>query len=193
MKKLVLAALFVIFVSLSAQASASAVTNSVQAAIASGNFEQIEAIAAANPAAQGEIAMYLLQQSSSKIASNPALAAKIFAAATPYVAQVPANQSGKAAGLIASVVQAAGSEGFSAKNPDAASDIFAAGLNMSSQPNIIAQSPGLHDTTLASASSFVDKNPQYAKGDLKSAVSLAQSPGVRPTINNIGAQTPSAQ
>ncbi len=189
MKRLILSALFAIFISLAAQASASAVTSSVQAAINSNNFAQIEAIAAGNPGAQGEIAMYLLQQAQSKMASNPSLAAKIFEAAGPYVSQIPAAQSASAAGMIGSIVDTANGAGFQSGNPGAASAIFGAAIGMANQPNILAANPKLYETSLANANAFLEKNPQGAEKKLKDIVSLAQAPGA-PRGNAIGAHIP---
>ncbi len=193
MKKLILSALFALFVSFSVQASASAVTDSIQAAIAAGNFEKINQIAAANPAAQGEIAMYLLQQAQAKIATNPTLAAKIFAAAAPFVGQIPAKQSAQAAQIIASVVGTASGKGFGAASPCPAGDILAAAIGMTAQPNISSQNASLHGQTLANANGLLEQSPQCAGSTLQSVVSLAQTPGVAPTIFNIGAHAPSAE
>jgi hypothetical protein len=192
MKKLLLSAIFALLVSFGVDASASALTNSVQAAINSGNLDQIAAIAAANPTAQGEIAMFLLQQASAKIGSNPTLAASLLKAAGPMTAQIPASQSAAAAAIIASIVQTASGSGFQTANPDAASGIFSAALVISSQPNIAAAAPGLKATTLASANAFIEKNPQAAS-NLKETVLLAQTPSVAPTVNTRGANIPSAE
>lgn len=193
MKKLILAALLVLFVSASGQASASAATAAVQSAINSNNFAAIASYAAANPAAQGEIAMYLLQQAQAKLATNPNLAAQIFAAATPYVSQIPAGQSASAATIIASIVNTVSGAGFQSSNPGPASSIFADALNMTNQPNILAANPNLHANTLTAANAFLDKNPQGADKKLRETVSLAQAPGTPPTVNTVGAHVPSAQ
>lgn len=193
MKRLILSTLLALFVSLSGQASASLATAAVAAAISSNNFAAIDSYAAANPAAQSEIAMVLLQQAQAKITTNPALAAKIFEAAAVYIAQIPAAQSAQAANLIASIVGTVNGEGFQSANPDAASTIFAAALSMSNQPNILAVNPNLHATVLANADAFIQKNPQGADKKLKERVSLAQTPGVLPSVNNIGAHVPSAE
>ncbi|NDE91188.1 MAG: hypothetical protein EB059_08665 [Alphaproteobacteria bacterium] len=197
MKKLILSVLFAFFICTCVHASASPLidsqANSIHAAINSGNFAQVNAIAAANPGAQGEIAMFLLSQAQAKITSNPALAAKIFATATPFVAQIPDNQTQSAATIIASIVASASSPAFQKSNPGAASDIFTAALNMSSQPNILAVNSGLHAKVLVDANSFVSANPDGAGKLLKDTVSLAQTPGTMPTINTIGAFAPSAQ
>ena len=193
MKKLILSALLALFVSFSGQASASPATAAVAAAVSSGNFAGIDAYAAANPGAQGEIAMYLLQQAQARIAANPALAAKLFEAAAAYVSQIPAGQSAQAANLIASIVGIANGAGFQTRNPDAASSIFAAALGMTNQPNILAANPNLHSTVLANANDFLGKNPQGANKKLKETVSLAQSAGTTPTVNAVGANVPSAE
>lgn len=193
MKKLFLSALLALFVSISGQAHASAATSAVQAAINSNNFAGIDSYAAANPAAQGEIAMYLLQQAKAKLASNPTLAAKLFEAASAYVAQIPAAQSTNAASLIASIVNTVNGAGFQSSNPDAASSIFAAALNMSNQPNILAANPNLYATVLSSANVFLNKNPQAANKKLKDVVSLAQSAGTPPSTNAIGGNVPSVE
>jgi hypothetical protein len=193
MKKLILSALFAILVSLSTQASASAITTALQAAINSNNFAQIDSIAAANPAAQGEIAMYLLQQAQAKMATNPDIAARIFAAAAPFVAQIPSSQAADAASIIASIVSTASGAGFESSNPGAASSIFEAALGMTNQPNILASNPNLHATVLAGANTFLEKNPQGADKKLQDIVSLAQAPGAPPTVNALGAYVPSAE
>lgn len=193
MKKLILSALFVFFVSLSGQASASAVSTAVQSAISSNNFDSIATFAAGNPAAQGELAMYLLQQAQAKLATNPALAAKLFQAAAAYVAQIPAAQAGQAANIIASVVSSTSSKVCQAGGADPYSTILAAALSMSNQPNIIAANANLHATVLASADAYVAKSPECAGDNLKQTVLLAQTPGISPTINNVGAHGPSAE
>lgn len=192
MKKLILSALFALFVSFSIQASASAVTDSVQAAIAAGNFEKVNQIAAANPTAQGEIAMYLLQQAQAKITTNPALAAKIFTAAGPLVGQIPEKQSAQAAQLIASIVGTANGKGFQTASPCPASDIFAAALGMTNQPNILSQNASLHGQTVADASGLNAQNPQCDGSKLAAQLAVFQG-ATTPTTFNLGAHAPSAQ
>ncbi|MDX1921901.1 MAG: hypothetical protein SFW65_02060 [Alphaproteobacteria bacterium] len=191
MKKLILSALFALFTTFAVQASASAVTDSVQAAIAAGNFEKINQIAAANPGAQGEIALYLLQQAQSKIATNPTLAAKLFTAAGPFVGQIPESQSKQAATIIAALVNIANGKGFQAASPCPASDIFAAALGMTEQTNISTQNAGLHGQTVSNANGLMAQNPQ-CEGD-KLAALLAVTQGTTPTVNTLGAHAPSVE
>ncbi len=193
MKKLILSALFVLFVTLSGQASASPYTAAIQAIVGGGNVAAIDAYAAANPGAQGELAMYLLEQAQAKLATNPTLAAQLFAAAGTYVGQIPAAQAASAAGIIASIVNTVSGVGFQTSNPGAASSIFTTALNMTNQPNILAANPNLHATVLAGANAFLEKNPQGADKKLREVVSLAQTPGTAPTVNAVGAHIPSAQ
>ncbi len=191
MKKLILSALFALFATFAVHASASAITDSVQSAIAAGNFEKINAIAAANPGAQGEIAMYLLQQAQSKVTTNPTLAAKIFTAAGPFVGQIPEGQSKQASSIIASLVNTANGKGFQAATPCPASDIFAAALGMTDQPNISQQNAGLHGQTVANANGLMAQNPQCDGSKL--AALLAVTQGTAPTVTTLGAHVPSIE
>lgn len=193
MKKLVLSSIFAFLLTFASVANASTVTDQIQAAINAGNYDQIGTIAAANAGAQGEIAMFLLDQALAKISSNPSQAAQIFAAAGPYVSQIPAGESGSAATKINSIVSAASGAGFQSSNPGAASDIFTAALLMTNQPNILAANPNLHAGVLSAANTFVQNNPQGANDGLKNAVQLAETAGSAPGTGPVGAHIPTTE
>ncbi|MBI3419290.1 MAG: hypothetical protein HY053_04065, partial [Proteobacteria bacterium] len=144
MKKFIFAAALVALLGTSLPAMAAPWSSALQAAVNSGNTGQINAIAAAHPDAQGEMALFLLQQVAALLATKPELAAKIFAATGPFVPQVPAGQSPSAADILIKIIQTAKDSGFQQKDCRGALTILGAALSMSSMPNIVVASPNLH-------------------------------------------------
>jgi hypothetical protein len=164
----------------------------IQAAINSKNFHQVDVIAASNPGAQGEIALFLLQQAQSKLASNPELAAQIFASANPFVNQINAPKNTDAAAVLLSMVSTAKDGGFQQKNCVGALTILGAALSMSTLPNISSVAPNLHAITLAAANDSLESKPLCDTKSLQDEVSLAETPGTPPRIGPGPVITPSA-
>lgn len=174
MSKRLLAIAFTAFLAFSPAAYAASWTASVTAAINAGNFSQIDVIAAANPADQGALAMFLLQQAQGKLATNPDLAAKIFAAAAPYVAQISGANVADAVAIIKTFLDKAGQASFQTAHLQASAEIIAAALQMSAAPNVAAVEPDLNGKAQLTAEDFLARNPQ-APQKLKTLVSLAQT------------------
>lgn len=192
MKKLLLVIALTFSVAGIFSAHAATWTSEVQAAIQSGNFEQINVIGAKNPAAAGEIAMYLLQQSQDK-ALSPQVRVKIFNAAAPFVGQIPPKDTPAVGKIISAMLDLAKDPAFRKNNPAAASDIYAAALNMSSQPNIIVGNPNLHNIVLADADDYIDDNAAYVDKRLQEQVSLALQVGAPPPLGPRSTINPSQE
>jgi hypothetical protein len=150
----------------------------MQAAVNAGNTAKIDQIAAANTGAQGEIALFLLQQAQAKLASNPELAAKIFAAAGPFVNQVGGDNAQKAANVLTAMVASAKDSSFQQKNCVGALTILGAALSMSSLPNISAVAPNLHSITLAAANDSLESKPKCDTEELASLAEGTQRPSI---------------
>jgi hypothetical protein len=199
MKKILVQVVFALLIFAAPPAFAASITEQVQAAIAAGNYDQINTIAAGNPASQGDIAMYLLSQAQSKVGTNPTLAARLFSAAVPFVSEIPAGQSASAASTIQFMANTASGSDFQSQNPCPATDIFTAAISMSNQSNIKAANGGLNASVMAAASSFVssDSEGQQCDSDnkkLQQLVSLAVTPtNTPPTTSTINAIIPSAE
>ncbi len=162
----------------------------MDAAIARNDFGRINTIAANNPGALGDIAMFLLQKARDRLPDIDA-AAKIFLAAVPFIIHVPPGDAGQAAGILLAVETAAKETDFQQKDCRGAITILGAALTMSSVPNIAAAAPNLHADFLADANAALEENPACDSAELQNEVSLAQVPTV-PTIGALGALTPSA-
>lgn len=192
MKKLLLISAFLFSFAVVSPVHAAAWTDAIQNAIKSGDYAQIDVIGAKYPEAQGEIAMYLLQQS-----QNPALSQdariKLFVAATPYVGQVPPADAGKAAAIIQAMVNLANNPAFRKSNPHDTAEIFAAAVSMTSQPNIVAQDPNFRNLVLANADDFLGDAPADVIKKLQEQVSLALQIGTPPPLGPRGTLLPSAR
>lgn len=196
MKSKILAPVFTVLLLLATPVSAASWTAAVAAALNSGDMTQIDIIAAENPTQQGDIAMFLLQQAKAKMTSNPALAAKIFAAAAAYVPQIPsANVCGNASAvqIIKDVLSSVSSASFQSGQVEAAGSVIAAAVQMSTAPNVATCAGDLNELALAAADQFLTNNPQ-APLKVKQLVSLAQTQGGgAPTVGVQGAGVPSGE
>ncbi len=162
----------------------------VNTAIQNGKYEDVDRIAANNPGAQGAIALYLLQQAQSLSSSNFDKAADIFATATPFVSQIPADGVGQAVQLITVMLNAADVASAGGTGCAGASKIFTSGIGMSTQANISAQSSGLRGTALSSAQTAIKSNSDCETDSLDDQISLAQQP-IAPLAGVHGAIVPS--
>lgn len=182
MKKLVLLASLMLTIFAISPAFAASVTEQIQAAVKSGNFEQINVIAAKNPEDQGDIAMYLLQQSQNSALSED-VRIKLFTSAAPFGSQIPVDDSQQAASLIGDMLNQL--------PPDhkKASGVIAAALGLSDQPNILTGNPQVHEKALALADEYV------ADGDkaLQDQVDLALQVGLNPPVGPRGIIVPSVE
>jgi len=167
------------------------VTESLNAAIANGNFNQINVIGASHPGEQGAIAVHLLQQSQT-FGNQPTREVRVFAAATPFVGRIPPSDAGTASEIIGAMLKLAEDKNFQNAHPREAADIFLNALNMSSQPNIVAYEPNLHAEVLEAANDFIKEHPQDADKRLKEEVSLAEAGGA-PETPPKGVINPSAE
>jgi hypothetical protein len=190
MKKLLWVITLIALISINSPAFSAAWDNDIQNAIKDRNFNQINIIAASNPESQGDIALFLLQQSQLH-ADNPELRVKIFDAATPFVGRIPAANVGPADETIASMLTVAANQDFQQNHPHEAADIFRNALIMSGQPNVVADDPNLHAEVLEAADSFLKKNPADVDKKLLEEVSLAEAGGA-PEVTPIGVIRPSA-
>lgn len=171
------------------QAQAATVIQQVQAAINSGNFQQIDVIAAKNPEDQGDIAMYLLQQSQNSSLSQ-STRIKLFEAAAPFGNQIPTEDANQAAALIAAMLNLSGDPNFQKDHPKEAAGIIAAALSLSDQPNILSSNQGLHNVALAQANDLPGGADDQA---LKDQVDLAYQIGLSPPIGPRGIINPSVE
>ncbi|MDX2028938.1 MAG: hypothetical protein SFW62_09955 [Alphaproteobacteria bacterium] len=190
MKKLLLVIALVFSIAGISPVHAATWTNEVQAAIQSGNFEQINVIGAKNPSAAGDIAVYLLQQSQNKALSQD-VRVKLFTAATPFAGQIAPNDTAAAGKIINAMLALANNPAFQKTNPNAAADIYASALNMSGQPNMIVGNPNLHNAVLADADDFLGNAPADADKRLREQVSLALFVGAPPPLGPRGIINPS--
>ncbi|MBV8061246.1 MAG: hypothetical protein JO126_04030 [Alphaproteobacteria bacterium] len=165
-------------------AHADSFMDDLKAAVASGNMEKVDVLAAKNPKQQGEIAAYLLQQASADSSSDADKAAKLFKEAKSYVAQMDKEQAQQAVTEITSMLTLASSSTFETAHPDAAGDILAAAVFMTNQPSIATLAPGLNATALGDAKAYADNAPAGVKAELDDAVSLAQSQGSAPNAHH---------
>jgi hypothetical protein len=192
MKNLVLLSFGLFAISaLPVAAQAASWSDGVNAAISSGKFEEIDRIAAANPTALGEIGLVLLDKSKSLASSNPEKAALIFAAATPFVGQIPDGKVDTAIAAIKTLLDAAKGISGDQSSCVGASKVYSSALNMSSQPNVVAQSATLHDVALTDARSAVRSNSACGSQGLDDQVSLALQPNAPALAGLQGAVVPS--
>jgi hypothetical protein len=165
--------------------------NDIDAAVKYSNYKQIDVIAASHPEAQGEIAVYLLQQSRS-YRNDPEKEVRLFKAATPFVSRINAANVRPASEVIADMTQLASDPTFQSRNPQGAADIYLYALNMSGQPNVVAYDPNLHSEVLEAANDFIKSHPQDSDKKLLDQVSLAQAGGA-PETTPRGIINPSAE
>ena len=168
-------------------------TSQLQNAVKTGNFSEINVIAAENPQDQGQIAMYLLQQTQDNVKSHPDFAIKLFNTATPFVGQVSLTDAAKAGHSVNLMLVLANDPGFQKANPAGANDIFTDALAMSSEPNIVVGNPLLHNTALADANDFMGNNPSIADKKLSDEVDLALQVGSPPPLGPHGVINPSRE
>lgn len=165
----------------------------LQAAVASGNMEKVELLAATHPDQQGDIGAYLLQQASTLGATDAGKSAKLLNEAKSYIGQMNATQSQQAATEISGLLTLASGSGFETDHPDAAGDILSAIVTMSGQTNIASVSPLLETTAINAAKSFESSAPANVKSKLEQVVSLAQAQNLAPHANVNNIHIPSSQ
>lgn len=185
MKKSLAIISLISFIGAVSSAHAATWTSALQTAIQQGNFNQINIIAAQNPQSQGDIALYLLQQSQQDQGKTKI---KLFLAAAPFVGQIGASDAGKADDLILAMLKIASDENFQNGDPKGAAAIFTAALIMSNQPNIVAADPNLHAAVLEEAHKFHEKHPG-TDNNFDEQVSLAEAGGA-PTFPPYGTINP---
>ncbi len=190
MKKLLLIS-FILSLGVNASALAADWRNDIQEAVKYSNYNRINVIAASNPDAQGEIALFLLQKAQESKAS-PDQDVKLFAAATPFVGRIPAADASKASDVVRAHLELAANPDFQKKYPRQAGDIFVHALYMSGQPNIVAYDPTLHAEVLEAANDFIKRSPSDADKKLLEEISLAQAGGA-PETTPVGVIEPSAE
>lgn len=164
----------------------------VLAAINSGDLSGVGAIGASNPGAQGDMALFLLQQAQSKFDTDPDLAAKIFQAAAPFVAQVNPSNSPAAAGAISDLINKAKDTRAQEKSCQGSLTILGVALTMSTLPNLVAAAGNLHTVAMAAANDTLDSNPKCDTKALEDQVSLAENFGTPPAVGPLGALAPSS-
>jgi opacity protein-like surface antigen len=167
-------------------AHAATVIQQVQAAVQSGNYEQIDVIAAKNPEDQGDIAMYLLQQSQNSALSEQ-VRIKLFTAAAPFGSQIPTEDATEAATLISNMLTLSGNPNFQKDHPKEAANIIATALSLSNQPNILASNEGVHNEALAQAN---DLPAGFQDAGLQDQVDLALQVGLSPPLGPRGIIAP---
>jgi hypothetical protein len=165
----------------------------LQTAVKTGNFAEIDVIAAEHPDHQGGIAMYLLSQTQENIKSHPDQAIKLFNAAVPFAGQIPLSDAGKAGRTVYLMLVLANDPGFQKGNPNGVNDIYTAALAMSSEPNIVVGNPLLHNAALADANDFMGSNPTIADKKLSDEVDLALQVGSPPPLGPHGVINPSQE
>jgi hypothetical protein len=153
----------------------------LMAAINAGDFAKIESIAASNPAAQGQIAVILLQQGQKKLPTNPELGSKLFVEGSLFANQANDPHNKAAADAILAVVNIAKDKDFQQKNCVGALTVLGSALSMSSMSNISEASPNLHSVTLAAANESVDNQDSLCDKEKLKAL-LAEDQGTPPRI-----------
>lgn len=162
-------------------------------ALTNGNFTEINVIAANNPGAQNDIAMFLLREGQNNLATRPDVAIKLFTAAVPFASQIKLPSAREAGNIISTFLALARDPAFQRRNPQGASEIFTSALAMSTEPNLVVANPNLHNAALADARDFMGDNPSDANKVLADQVSLALQVGSPPPIGPHGVINPSAE
>ncbi|MER2519247.1 MAG: hypothetical protein ABTQ34_00990 [Bdellovibrionales bacterium] len=162
-------------------------------ALANGNFAEINVIAANNPGAQNDIALFLLREGQNNLATRPDVAIRLFSAAVPFASQIKLTSAREAGNIIAAFLALARDPAFQKRNPQGASDIFTAALAMSIEPNIVVANPNLHNVVLADARDFMGDNPVDANKVLADQINLALQVGSPAPIGPRGVINPSAE
>lgn len=188
MKKLALISALIVTLFASTVAFAASWTEQIQAAIKNGKFDQIDVIAAKNPEDQGDIAMYLLQQSQNTGLSQD-VRIKIFTSAAPFGSQIPQEDSTQAASLISDMLNLSGDPAFQQSHHQQAVAIISTALGLSDQPNILTGNPNVHEVALAQANEFINDGDQ----GLQDQVDLALQVGLSPPVGPRGIINPSAE
>ena len=155
-------------------------SGSIDTAVRKGDYNEINVIAAKNPAQQGDIALYLLD-TSKKYGGNTTPGIKTFAAAAPFAGQIPPAKSDTVVESVNAMLKIAADPTFQKANPDGAADIFYAALIMSSQPGVVAADPTLHSAVLEAADEFLKTIPADSDKRLREEVDLAQAGGAPTT------------
>jgi len=191
MKKLLALITLITLLAASGAAFAAAEWNEqIVGAIKNGNFNQINIIAASHPESQGEIALFLLEQSQ-KYKDNTQLEVKVFTAATPFVGRIPPAEANKAADVVRAMLNYASNPAVQKSDPRDAGNVYLVALRMSSQPNIVAYDPNLHSEVLEAANEFVKSHAEDADKKLLEEIDLAQAGGA-PEVTPRGVINPSA-
>ncbi len=193
MKKFMLVFVVALLLAQSHVALASDWMTELREAVANGNFAEINIIAANNPGAQNDIAMFLLREGQNNLATRPDVATRLFAAAVPFASQIKLGSAREAGNVIATFLALARDPAFQKRNPQGASDIFTAALAMSIEPNIVVANPNLHNVALADARDFMGDNPADANKVLADQISLALQIGSPAPIGPRGVINPSAE
>lgn len=168
-------------------------TTELREALANGNFAEINVIAANNPTAQNDIAMFLLREGQNNLATRPDVAIKLFAAAVPFASQIKLPNAREAGNIISAFLALARDPAFQRRSPQGASEIFTAALAMSTEPNIVVANPNLHNVALANARDFMGDDASDANKVLADQISLALQVGSPPPIGPHGVINPSAE
>jgi len=155
-------------------------SGSIDTAVRKGDYNEINVIAAKNPAQQGDIALYLLD-TSKKYGGNTTPGIKTFVASAPFVGQIPPAKSDTVIESVNAMLKIAADPKFQQANPDGAADIFYAALIMSSQPGVVAADPTLHFAVLEAADDFLKTIPADSDKLLREEVDLAQAGGAPTT------------
>jgi hypothetical protein len=173
MKKFIAPAAFsILLLATISPASAATWTAAVDADIASGHFDAINQIVAANPGDAGAIAAFLLTTAQNDAGSNPGKAVALLNVATPLAGQIPPADAPGAVGSIQTLLKLANDPGFQKDDTKGAAAIFSDALNLSTLPNITKADPKLHGIVVTDAGNFLSSHP----GDkqLHDDVNLAQ-------------------
>ncbi len=192
MKRLVLIGLALLPFLGTSPALAASWTEAIQGAIKNGDFAQIDVVAAKNPEQQGDIAMYLLQQSQNS-ALNEGTRVKLFASTMPFGSQIPLSDAGEASTIIGKMLNLAGDPDFQKKHTHDANDIITTALSLTSEPNIVTANPNLHNLAVAEADDFATNNPGEVDKKLKDQVDLALQIGLPPPLGPRGIINPSQE
>ncbi len=164
----------------------------IQAAIKSGDLSKINIIAAKNPSDQGDIAMYLLEQSQNASLSQD-LRVKLYDAVAPFAGQIALSDATQASSIAKVMLNMANDPGFQKAHPKQAAAILATTLTISDQANILTVDPNLHDLAVADAKEYTENYPGEVDKRLQDEVDLALQIGLPPPLGARGIVNPSRE
>lgn len=195
MKKFALILIAAFLFAQSHAALASDWATELREALANGNFAEINVIAANNPNAQSDIAMFLLREGQNNLAARPDVAIKLFTAAVPFASQIKLASAREAGNIISTFLALARDPAFQNRNHQGASEIFTAALAMSTEPNLVVANPNLHNVALADARDFMgdSPNPSDTNKILADQINLALQIGSPAPLGPHGVINPSAE